>query len=296
MFPGGNMGSVRRFSYVLAAFVIAATMSMVTSAAAASPVGLISMGGASVIEGGRAAFDITLSEPSSSEVTVQWTTERDTASPAPRDQRRFCNGDYQETHGTAKFKAGVTERRVMVQTCPDVTPEGDEQFWVGLEIGTATGGYDLGPHSRDHGTILDRAPCGCDVQLGVGDASIVEGNAGGHRFLDFTVSLNQVSTSQLAVDYTVASGTASCGAVDRHGNPVDPSTDCGDLNRTRTLVFHVHQSGQTGTSHWIRVPIVADTNVEADETFTVTLSNARNASGALVITRAVGTGTILNDD
>src|SRR5262249_50394901 len=148
----------------------------------------------------RAAIDITLSDPSSGPVSVRWETDRDTATPAASGRdRRFCNGDYQETAGTVTIPAGRTEKRVYVQTCPDLTPEPvPEQFLVGLDIGSATGGYDLGPHSVDSVTIIDRPPCACNVQAEIGDVSVVEGNTGKGRYADFTVSLNQTSSSAVS--------------------------------------------------------------------------------------------------
>jgi len=268
---------------------------------AAAPSGFIGIGGATVVEGAKAAIDITLSDPSTGPVSVRWSTSRDTALPVS-GSLRFCNGDYKETAGTVTIPAGRTEKRVYVQTCADLTPEPvPERFEVGLDIGTATGGYELGPHSVDFVTIIDQPSCVCGVQPSIGDVSIVEGNTGKGRYADFTVSLNQTSSSPVSIDYTVGSGSgpdgAACGPVTRAWKPVDASSeDCWDLNgATRTLVFPLVR-GKTRTSWAIKVPIFADINSELDESFTVTLSNARNASGALVINRNVGTGTIINDD
>jgi hypothetical protein len=272
-------------------------------AASAAPLGLVSIGGATVVEGGRAAFDITLSEPSNSPVSVRWQTSRDTATPAASGRdRRFCNGDYQETSALATIPAHATEKRVYVQTCPDLTSEPvPERFEIGLNIGSVTGGYDLAPHSVDWGTIIDRPPCGCNIKAQIGDVSVVEGNAGRGRYADFTVTLSQTSNSPVSIDYTVGPDTtpgansAICGP-GRRWVPIDSSSDCDNLGGvTKTLVFPL-VLGKTRVSSWIRVPIFPDINAEPDETFTVTLSNARNAGGALVVDRAVGTGTIINDD
>src|SRR5262245_35088237 len=132
--------------------------------APAAPTGFIGIGGATVVEGAKAAIDITLSDPSSGPVTVRWSTSRDTALPVS-GSLRFCNGDYKETAGTVTIPAGRTEKRVYVQTCGDLTSEPvPERFEVGLNIGSATGGYELGPHSIDFVTIIHRPPSGCNVQ------------------------------------------------------------------------------------------------------------------------------------
>jgi hypothetical protein len=290
------MGSARRLS--LQCGLVATTAFLLTAGlappVAAAPSGLITIGGATVVEGAKAAIDITSSDPSSGPVSVRWSTSRDTALPASGSQR-FCNGDYMETAGTVTIPAGRTEKRVYAQTCPDLTTESTERFAVGLDIGSATGGYDLGPHSIDYVSIIDQPSCVCGVQPSIGDVSIVEGNTGKGRFADFTVSLNQVSGSAVSIDYMVASGTAACGPVTRAWKPSDTSSDCWDLNgATKTVVFPVI-NGKTKNSAWIKIPIFARPSPGVARSFTVTISNARNASGALLITRAVGTGTVLLD-
>ncbi len=57
--------------------------------------------------------------------------------------------------------------------------------------------------------------------------------------------------------------------------------------------FKVGGSGYTATRKWVSVKIRPDTSPEADETFTVTLSNA---PGGYALGRGAGTGTILDDD
>jgi hypothetical protein len=291
------MGSARRFT--LRTGVVAATVLGLLGAfaprASAAP-GFISIGGATVVEGAKAAVDITLSDPSSGPVSVSWSTADDTAIEVP-GSLRFCNGDFKHAGGTVTIPAGKTEKRVYVQTCPDATPEPvPERFEVGLHIGSATGGYVLGSHSVDFVTIIDQPVCACSPQASIGDVSVVEGNTGKGRYADFTVNLFSPSTSAVSIDYTVGSDSASCGPVTQMWKPADPSSDCWDLNGgTKTLVFPV-VNGKTRTSSWIKIPIFPDGNAELDQSFTVTISNARNASGALVIARGAGAGTIINDD
>jgi Calx-beta domain len=106
----------------------------------------------------------------------------------------------------------------------------------------------------------------------VADASITEGNSG-TTTLSVAVTLSAASTSTLTVDYATADGTATAG------------TDYTAANGT--LRF---RPGETrGT---ISIGVLGDTNIEADETFTVTLSNPVNAR----IARGTATATIKNDD
>ena len=89
----------------------------------------------------------------------------------------------------------------------------------------------------------------------------------------FTVMLNVPSAEQVTVDYATADGTATAGS------------DYTAANGTLTFA-----AGETSKS--IVVTIAGDTVDEDDETFSVTLGNAVNAS----IGQAVAAGTIVDDD
>ena len=110
------------------------------------------------------------------------------------------------------------------------------------------------------------------VVLAVADASVLEGNRGTRR-LDLTVTLSQSSADSVTVNYATANGTAVA--------TQDYAATSG------TLTF---QPGET--SRTISVSIKGDRKREANETFSVQLSNAVGAT----IDDGVATGTILNDD
>lgn len=98
-----------------------------------------------------------------------------------------------------------------------------------------------------------------------------EGNA--PSALVFTVALAKATPVGAKVSYATADGTATAGS--------DYTATTGQLT---------FAPGQT--SKTISVPILGDTAVEADETFTVTLSSPVNA----VLGRATATATLANDD
>jgi Calx-beta domain len=108
--------------------------------------------------------------------------------------------------------------------------------------------------------------------LAVNDASVTEGNAGTTN-LTFTVTLAPSSGQTVTVDYATADGTATAGADYTAG--------------TGTLQFLAGETTKTVT-----VAVAGDTIDEIDETFTLSLSNAVNAS----IADAQGVGTIVDDD
>jgi hypothetical protein len=107
--------------------------------------------------------------------------------------------------------------------------------------------------------------------LSVADASQAEGN--GPSSLTFTVALAKATPLKVTVAYATADGSATAGA--------DYTATTGQL---------VFAPGET--SKTISVPILGDTTVEADETFTLSLSSPVNSA----LGRATATGTLTNDD
>ena len=107
------------------------------------------------------------------------------------------------------------------------------------------------------------------------DPSILEGNSG-TTTLTFTVSLSLAAPAGGAtVDYATSDGTATAG------------TDYTSVSGT--LSFAAGETSKT-----VDITVNGDNMLEADETLTLTLSNATGTD--VVITDATGTGTITNDD
>jgi hypothetical protein len=174
--------------------------------------------------------------------------------------------DYTAKSGTVTFAAGETSKTVTIKVNGDTLIENNEIFYVklsnpvNLKIGDDTG----------KGTILnDDTP---NISISINDVSKTEGNSGIKNF-SFTVTLNEASNQAITLDYSTADGTA---------NANEDYT-----SKTGSLTFAAGETSKT-----ISIEVNGDTKVEADETFTVTLSNPSNAS----ITDAQGIGTILNDD
>jgi aryl-phospho-beta-D-glucosidase BglC (GH1 family)/cellulase/cellobiase CelA1 len=107
--------------------------------------------------------------------------------------------------------------------------------------------------------------------LSIGDASITEGNSG-TSLLAFTVQLSQAATGPVTVHYATADGTATAGS--------DYTAGSG------TLTFAAGETSKT-----ISVPIIGDTVVEANETFSIALSGASGAT----IAQGSAVGTIVDD-
>jgi hypothetical protein len=222
----------------------------------------ISIAAATVTEGNSgntsAAFNLTLSAPSGSTVTVDYATA---------DGSAVAPGDYASTGGTVTFNPGQTSKQVVVQVKGETLNETTEIFSVVLSNPTnatvSGSGFAAGTITND-----DAIPT-----LSINNVTALEGLAGTTDFV-FTVTLSAASGQTVTVDFATANGSAIA--------PGDYASNGG------TLTFNPGTTTQT-----ITIQVVGDPTLEANETFTANLSNAMNAtvSGA-----GVGTGTITNDD
>ena len=203
-------------------------------------------------------FNVSLSNPSDQTITVDYTTTDGTATTA--------DGDYVATSGTLTFDPGQTTKTVNVTVNGDNTHEPDETLTLDLSNATNANIFD----NSGLGTITNDDPI---PDVSIDDQSIAEGDTGTST-LTFNVTLSHASSDTVTVDYTTNNGTATV---------ADGDYDAA----SGTVTFDPGQTTQT-----VDVTINGDTTHEADETFTVDLSNASNAG----IADGSGIGTITNDD
>ncbi len=113
--------------------------------------------------------------------------------------------------------------------------------------------------------------------LSINNASpIIEGDSGSRLAINFSVSLNHITSEQISVDYSTINGTAS-----------DEFGDNDFESQSGTLIFSTSGS----LSQIITIMTNGDDKLEGNETFSVILSNAN-----IPISRNAGLGTINNDD
>ena len=186
---------------------------------------------------GAAVFQVRLSEPQASDVTVHYATSDGTAE---------AGSDYIESRGTLTLAAGAVSKEIRVPITDDAEDEDNETFTVRLSAPAGASLYD----AEATGTILDNEPgVSIDADVRVGEA---EGNAG------FTVTMTSASPWDVAVDYATEDGTARAGS---------------DYSETRgTVTFAPGMTQQP-----IAVAIADDSFDEADETFRIVLSDASAA-------------------
>ncbi len=115
--------------------------------------------------------------------------------------------------------------------------------------------------------------------LNVGNGLISEGNAGS-KLLEIPVNLTAGFAQNIFLSYDIQSGTAAEGIDFEDASPVPG----------RAVIIPGDQS-----TH-LRFNIFGDTELEADETFTVTVELAPDAPDLLSINQGDGTGTIIDDD
>ena len=196
----------------------------------------------------------SISAASGKPITVDYATSNGTAT---------AGADYTAGTGTITFAPGVTSQNIPVTVLADAVDEVNETVTVTLSnpsevtLNDATGVLTI--------TDDDNAPS-------ISIADLTTSDEAGVPHL-VTVSLSAASSQSITVDFATANGTA---------------TATNDYVATNgTLTFNPGDTSKT-----ISVTIVQDTLAEVNETFTIGLSNASNAS----ISDASGTVTISDDE
>ncbi len=156
---------------------------------------------------------------------------------------------FTSTTGTVNFVAGSSTATVTVDPTADTTVESDETVVLTLASGT---GYTIGTSTPVTGTITnDDFP-----QLSINNITVVEG-------LDnnaiLTVTVDNPNSQPITVNYTTA--------------PINATANVDYTSKTGTITIAPNTSTAT-----ISIPILNDNLNEADEAFTVTLSNPVNAT------------------
>ncbi|WP_439611843.1 Calx-beta domain-containing protein, partial [Reyranella sp.] len=204
-------------------------------------------------------FTVILSAAATGPITVAYSTADGTAA---------SGSDYVATSGSLTFAAGETSKTLQVTVNGDTAAEGNEAFTVRL---ANAAGATIADGSAT-GTLTNDDAAATLPALSVGDVSLREGNSGTAELM-FIVTLDKAATGPVTVNYATANGTASAGS------------DYAAL--TGTLTFAAGE-----TSKMVHVAVNGDIAVEANETFSLTLSGATGAT----IADATAVGQINDDD
>ena len=227
-------------------------------------------------DSGSTAFTFTVSRSgdTSDALTVDYSVAGSGADAA--DGADFAAGVLPS--GTVSFAAGEVSRTLTIQVAGDTDVEADESFTVLLA--NPSGSTQLVGNASADGVILgdDVVPQESFVSISATDAVKMEGDSGSTAFT-FTVSRSGDVSTAASVDYSV------------HGsgvNAADAADFAGGVLPTGTVDFAAGEATKTLT-----IQVAGDTQVEADETFTVVLANP---TGATQIGTPSSDATILADD
>jgi glucose/arabinose dehydrogenase len=240
-----------------------------------APPPTVSVGDRAILEGDigphTMTFPVTLSQPASSNVTVQYAVSGVSAT---------GGADFKTESGTVTFKVNASgktpiSKLVSLPVYGDTSTEGDET--VNLTLSAPTGGYGLG-RAVGTGTIIDDDPA-TGFTLGVGDGAIMQQALGAEK-LTIPVTLSAKAPSTVTVIFTITPGTATYSSKASGGGEFG-----GKLSGTLTFA-------PDRTLRNITVSVWPDIIPDADHQFTITLSNL-NGSGVTLI-RATGTATLLD--
>ena len=221
---------------------------------------------ASALEGSRwMPFAVSLAQAPQTTVMVDY-VGGETVAEAAVASRATPEVDYRGATGSLTFLPGETRKVVPVAIVDDAVEEPDERFPMALS--NPRGDHAYLADGEAMGTIRDddgRPP----PALSVADASGSE--SGGD--LAFRVTLDRASDEPVTASYSTSDGTALDGT---------------DYNaRSGRVRFAAGDRAAT-----IRVPVIDDARDEPDETLTLTLADATNAT----FRDSEATGTIEDDD
>ncbi|MDZ7965331.1 MAG: Calx-beta domain-containing protein [Nostoc sp. DedSLP03] len=207
----------------------------------------------------NANFTISLSNPSSQQITVNYNTSDGTANAA--------DSDYNSAFGTITFNPGETSKTFSIGVVGDNKFETDETFSVNLLGATNAAIAD----NLGVATIIndDSQPT-----ISISDVSVSEGNTGTTTNANFVVTLSNASYQQVTVNYNTSDGTAKT-------SDSDYNSDSG------TIIFAPGETSKT-----LNIGVIGDNQSEANETFSVNLSGATNGT----IADSLGVATIIDDD
>lgn len=234
------------------------------------PIPTLSISDVTIAEGDSgtkvANFTVTLSNRSSSIITVRASTADGTAT-AGTDYDAVVN----QTFTFLPSSTSPLTRTLSVNITGDSVPELDETFRVILSAPTnATLG-----DAEGIGTITnDDVPPTISIDTNSLAVATVEGDSG-TKLMNFTVNLSKAFTEDVTVTASTSPGTATSGV---------------DFTATSQLLTFT--AGQTTKT--FSVPIVGDLTDEADETFSVDLTNP--SSNAVLGAGTHAVGMILNDE
>jgi hypothetical protein len=223
----------------------------------------VSANDVTVTEGNSGArnvtFTITLSAPSTQNVTVNYATANGTATAGPPG-----TGDYPSSSGTIFIPAGTTIKTKQIGVFGDTQTEGDETFFLNLS------------------SLVN-----AEFQDAQGMATIIDDDASVPTITMNDISLNEGDSGTSTATLTLTVTPADTQNVSVQWNTDDQDADAGEDYEaaTGTATF-------TGGVATVDVTVNGDLMIEPNEVFVVEFTNPIGA----VLERSQAEVTIINDD
>ena len=221
-----------------------------------------------------------VSEPEGDDMTFTVTLDTQvagglTVTPSFTDVTATEGTDYDENTAALTFTGNANETKTFtVSTTQDTVVEGNETFTVGLSVSGTTLTGSITSTDTGTGTIESGTESEVDTAtLTIDDASASEGDG-----ITFTVTLSEAVAGGLTVTPSFTDVTAV------EGTDYDKNTGA--------LTF----TGTKGETETFTVSTTEDAVLEANETFTVSLTVSGTTLSDRITATDTGTGTINNDD
>ncbi|MBU3016003.1 hypothetical protein KO488_14695, partial [Poseidonibacter lekithochrous] len=229
-------------------------------------------------EDGVLTFTVSLSNPSDSAVTVDFTTADGTA---------LAGSDYVSDNGTITFAPGETSKTISISVLDDNIFEADESMYINLTNPVNAEVAD----EQGEGRIADSGNESDIPTLSISDSVVTEG-----EFNIFTVQISNESTEDIKFKFSTIDGSAIKG--DDYADIIEVYEVSSDNGITWTEADEATITAGN-TAILVRVPTIEDDIAESNETYTLqaeviegTTTNNTYPEG----TTASATGTIIDDD
>ncbi|MEA1914496.1 MAG: Calx-beta domain-containing protein, partial [Campylobacterota bacterium] len=230
-------------------------------------------------EDGVMIFIVSLSNPSSVPVTVEYSTQ---------DGSARSGSDYVGDTNTITFQPGETSQTLSIAVQDDNVFENAESMFVNLSNPTNATIFD----DQGEGRILDSGENNDIPTLSISDSYVTEG-----EYSQFTVQITNPSKEDIKFQFSTQDGTATAGE-DYNPDIMEIYEVSSDNGITWSQATEgVIEAGNTAIL--VRIPTVDDTIFESNEFYTLsatvtegTTTNNTYPTG----TNATATGTIIDDD
>ena len=208
-------------------------------------------------------FTVKLSEAALSDVSVDYAIQDGTAT---------VEKDFIAQTGTLKFAVGEKEKTISVDIIGDTSEEPDETFTLTINNPKNVKFANSVSELHSIGTILNDD--GQNVRLS--SPTMTERDSG-IGYMKFVLSIDFAVNNDISFDYRTQDGTAT--------------SEIDYINSSGLIKI---PAGSKSTE--ILIPIIGDTLVEADEIFSLLLSNPKGLTLSGKVLNLTSLGTIQNDD